>query len=213
MLIFRMSSICWVALSLVFPAHIQAECRRSSEPSLFEGLSHWKTTANQTVTLSEVKGSWALISMVYTSCAHSCPMTIAKMQKIEKILTQKAESDPDKAISSASGISLKMVLASFDREGDTPIKLKKFQKSRGLDPANWVLLSPVKEEDARELAVLLGVNYRAIRKGEFTHSNVIALLDPDGHVVARLDHLSASVEGWPELQRQALSNQKCESKE
>ena len=87
---------------------------------------------------------------------------------------------------------LKFVLASFDFKNDRPPKLKKFQKGRNLDPDKWHFLAPQSEADARELAVALGISYKDIGNGDFSHSNVISLLDRNGVVIAKIENLNDS---------------------
>lgn len=150
--------------------------------SLYDLKSSWRDVSGKPVQISVAKNHYALVTMAYTSCPHSCPMTISKMQEIEDVLR-------------AAGLEdLKLVLASFDVKNDKPSKLKAFQTSRKLDPKRWILLSPDSEANARELAVALGVTYKDIGKGDFSHSNIISLLDPNGVVVAKIDSLAASID-------------------
>lgn len=150
--------------------------------SLYDLKSSWRDVSGKTVQISVAKNHYALVTMAYTSCPHSCPMTISKMQEIETALRAEGLGD------------LKMVLASFDVKNDKPSKLQAFQTSRKLNPKHWILLSPDSEANARELAVALGITYKDIGKGDFSHSNIISLLDPNGVVVAKIDSLSASID-------------------
>lgn len=151
--------------------------------SLYDLKSVWLDTQNKEVSLSIHKGSYVLISMVYTGCAHSCPMTISKIQNIEK------------DFSKAGFENIKIILASFDVKNDRPKKLKKYQLNRKLDLKQWSFLSAKSEAEARELAVVLGINYKSIGGGEFSHSNVISLLDQNGKIIGSIDSLSASSDG------------------
>lgn len=150
--------------------------------SIYDLESSWKTVDNKSTDLSIVKGVPVIIGMIYTGCAHACPMTIAKMKSIESALQK-------------SGMkNTKYILASFDIKGDTPEKLKQYQKAQKLDPEKWIFLSPSSEDDARMLAVGLGISYRKIDNGDFSHSNVITMLDNEGKVVTKIDNLRADVD-------------------
>jgi protein SCO1/2 len=150
--------------------------------SLYDLQSKWIDTDNKEVSINVNMGSYTLIGMVYTSCPHACPMTISKIQKIEK------------DFSAIQFKKLKIVLASFDVKNDRPEKLKKYQESRKLDSAKWTFLAAKSDSDARELAVALGISYKDLGDGDFSHSNVITLLDPDGQIIASIDNLNASSE-------------------
>lgn len=150
--------------------------------SLYDLKSKWIDTDNKESTIGVQAGHYTLISMIYTGCAHACPMTIAKIQKIEK------------EFSNVGFTKLKIVLASFDVKNDRPEKLKKYQTERKLNPDQWSFLAAKSESDARELAVALGISYKDVGDGDFSHSNIITLLDPQGTVVASINSLNASPE-------------------
>src|SRR5690606_7643346 len=76
---------------------------------------------------------------------------------------------------------------------DTPAKLKAYAASKGLerDGWHWLVGSPLQ---TRQLAALLGVQYRDLGDGTFAHSNVVTVLDREGVPVARLEGLGADLE-------------------
>ena len=150
--------------------------------SLYDLKTNWRDTENNKTDVSIAKGSYTIIAMVYTGCAHACPMTISKIKEIEK------------DFSKAKFTDLKIVLASFDVKNDRPEKLKKYQTERKLNPDQWKFLSAETEDDARKLAVTLGISYKDIGDGDFSHSNLITLLDPNGKIVASINSLNASTE-------------------
>ncbi len=106
--------------------------------------------------------------MVYTNCATTCPATVAKLKEIESALKAAGE---DQAT---------IVLASFDPKRDTPERLAAYALERKLDGKRWMLLSPSGDRDVRELAAALGIVYSRDKDGEFSHSNIISLLDREG---------------------------------
>ncbi len=153
-----------------------------SKPSLYDLKTNWRNTKNEKVSINVAKGSPTFIAMIYTSCAHACPMIISKVQDIQKALT-------------AAGISnTKVVLASFDVKNDRPERLKKYQESRKLSQDQWIFLAPDSESDARQLAVTLGVSYKDLGDGDFSHSNLITLLDKDGVPLASIENLNGSAD-------------------
>lgn len=150
--------------------------------SLYDLKSKWLDIENKNTSISVAEGSYTLISMIYTGCAHACPMTISKIQNIEK------------DFSNVGFTKVKVVLASFDVKSDRPEKLKKYQAERKLNTDQWKFLAAHSEADARELAVTLGISYKDIGDGDFSHSNMITLLDPKGKVLASINSLNASTE-------------------
>ena len=118
--------------------------------------------------------------MIYSTCPHACPMTISKVKEIES------------SIDKVSKEGYKIVLASFDPKRDTPEKLKKYRQTRNLDPNRWMFLSAPNDGTARELAVVLGISYKQLEDGEFSHSNVISLLDKQGVIKAKVESLSGN---------------------
>ncbi len=121
--------------------------------------------------LTDLRGSPVLIAMFYTSCKYVCPLIVDSMRNIDKALA------PDERA------RLRVVLVSFDPEHDTPQALKAVAEERHLDLARWSL-DRTDADSVRKLAAVLGVQYRAIEKGDFNHSTVISLLDKDGRIVA-----------------------------
>jgi len=147
--------------------------------SLYDLKTNWRDIENKKTDVSVATGSYVLIAMVYTGCAHACPMTISKIKKIEE------------EFSKAKFTELKIVLASFDVKNDRPEKLKKYQAERKLNPDQWKFLAAETDDDARKLAVTLGISYKDIGDGDFSHSNAITLLDPSGNVLASINSLNA----------------------
>jgi protein SCO1/2 len=78
---------------------------------------------------------------------------------------------------------------SFDSERDLPGQLKKFANGSGLDE-NWTLLHG-SENAVRTLSVLLNVQFQKDAEGNFSHSNVISVLDKKGDLVFQKEGLDA----------------------
>lgn len=115
-----------------------------------------------------VRGAPTLIAMVYTTCPAACPLII---QQVQGILGATGRDDA------------RVLLVSFDPERDTPAALQALVERFTLDGRWTVTVST--EEGARQLAAALAVRYRKLPDGEFTHSQVVVLLDAQGVPVAR----------------------------
>lgn len=150
-----------------------------SSDSLFELKTVWKNQEGQEITLKDFKGSPTLITMMYTSCIHTCPMIVSKVSAIND------------EIKKAKLKSVKIVMASFDEKNDTPSALKKYMAKRKLSDKEWTFLSPQSQASARELSVLLGISYKKLDNKDFSHSNIITLLDKEGVPIAKIDSLAS----------------------
>jgi protein SCO1/2 len=82
------------------------------------------------------------------------------------------------------------VLVSFDTKRDNPSRLREFENEHELGK-NWTLLT-ANEEAVRQLSVLLNVQYEKAADGNFSHSNLITVLDQRGRIATQLEGLQAN---------------------
>ncbi|MGZ3711046.1 MAG: SCO family protein [Bdellovibrionota bacterium] len=134
--------------------------------SLYQASTSWISASGKVMSLAELRGKPVLITMIYTKCKYTCPMMVTKLKAIEKAIV----SHPD----------IKIVLVSFDHKNDTPAVLKKFMQERNLDENRWLVLTGKNSGSVRKLAALLDITYKQDKDGEYSHNNVISLLDRDG---------------------------------
>jgi protein SCO1/2 len=74
------------------------------------------------------------------------------------------------------------VIVSIDPERDTPERFREFAQENDLSDEQWILLHG-NQGDVLELAALLGVKFQRISETDFSHSNMITLLNKQGEVV------------------------------
>lgn len=161
--------------------HGKKELAAAASPtgdSIFNSKSLWQDSSGNEIKLGDFRGTKLIISMAFTSCTYTCPLTVAKLKEIEAALVAKGI------------VEFKIVLASFDPKRDKPARLAEYFKQKKLTE-RWVLLAPRSDKDVRELAALLGVVYSQDMKGDFSHSNIISFLDREGVVRSTLDGLAA----------------------
>ena len=125
-------------------------------------------------TLAARRGRPQLVTMFYTSCTMVCPMIIDTVK-----MTRKAIGEPARD-------RLDILAVSFDPARDDVPTLHKYADTRKLDPRHWTLAQTT-PSTTRQLAALLGLQYRQLPDGEFNHSSELILLDADGRIVARTD--------------------------
>jgi protein SCO1/2 len=122
------------------------------------------------------RGRARVVSMFYSSCKYVCPLIIDTVKKTRH------------ALGAEDGARLDVLLVSLDPERDTPAVLAGLADSRHLDRGQWTL-ARTDAGHVRQLAAVLGIQYRQLEDGEFSHSSVLVLLDPEGRIVARTERL------------------------
>ena len=138
--------------------------------SIYHLPSKWTTQDNENIRLEELRGKVLVMVMIYTSCQASCPRLVADMRN----LREKVSAENNKGV--------QYVFVSIDPEVDTPENLKTFAKENKMDNDQWLFLRG-SEEDTREFAAVLGVNYKRISPMDFSHSNIISVFDRNGVLV------------------------------
>lgn len=145
-----------------------------SDKSVYNFEGKFTDQNSKSAILKDLSNKRVLITMAYTSCQFSCPIIIGKLKEIEKNLIKRKIND------------VQIVLVSFDLKRDTADKFQSYIKTKNITDKNWHFLRASSPEDIQEIAALLGVNYKAEPDGEFSHSNVISLLDKKGVIVHQL---------------------------
>ena len=158
-----------------------------SSESLYQLGSSFLDATGKKVELSSLAGHPVLLSMVYTNCQATCPLTIARMKAIASKLDAKTKA------------SARFVLVSFDPKRDTPARLATVAKERALPAPAWVLLTGT-DDAVRELAAALSFKYQPVEGGEFVHSTQLTVLGPDGVIRAQV----SGDEATPEAAIQAM---------
>ena len=148
-----------------------------TDQSLYQLESQWTSDVGREVKLGVLRGRPQIVTLFFTSCEYACPVIVGNMKAIEQALPEALRGKVD------------FLLVSFDVERDTPAVLKAYRAKEKLALARWTLLRG-KEDDVRELAALLGINYQRDAKGQFSHSNVITVLNAEGEVAFQLTGLN-----------------------
>jgi protein SCO1 len=141
-----------------------------TDKSIYQTESTWTTDDAKQLKLGALRGRPQVVAMFFTSCQFTCPIIVGNLKRIEAALPENLRTN------------VGFTLVSFDSERDTPAVLKKFRTQRELSETHWTLLRG-EPDDVRELAALLGVNYRKDAAGQFAHSNLITVLNAEGEIV------------------------------
>ena len=147
-----------------------------SGESIFILPDTFTTQYGKSFALSSLAGKPTVVAMIFTHCTYACPRITFDMKNI----ADKLKGHRDK---------VNFVLVSFDTERDTPAQLRKFQDQMELDN-RWLLLHG-NDQSVRTLSVLLNVQFEKDAEGNFSHSNLITVLDKNGAVNFQKEGLEA----------------------
>lgn len=124
-----------------------------------------------TVTLADTNGKVRLFYFYFTNCPDVCPPTTYRLSEVQKLLQDKGMFGTDASI----------VSISFDPERDTLEEIKKWSEKYNADYSGWYFLRG-KEEDVAKMMPEFGSSVFKDEDGNFTHLNVITLVDQDGNI-------------------------------
>ena len=147
--------------------------------SIYMVSDTFQTQDNKSVTLASFAGKPTVVGMIFTHCDYACPRLTADMKNME----EKLKEDDGK---------VNFLLVSFDSKRDTAAQLKKFASGLQLSK-NFTLLHG-SEEAVRTLSVLLNVQFEKDAEGNFSHSNIISVLDKNGTLRFQKEGLDANHE-------------------
>lgn len=150
-----------------------------SDLSIYNLPSQWTTQDGKNIELKSLNGNVLVMVMIYTSCKAACPRLVADMRNIEAKLNKKTKKN------------VKLILVSIDPVTDTPQKLKSFAISNKMDNEPWLFLRST-EDNTREFAAILAVNYKQISPMEFSHSNIISVFNPKGELIYQQEGLGVN---------------------
>lgn len=142
---------------------------RYTDQSLYQLDSTWTSDVGKEVKLGVLRGRPQVVAMFFAQCEYACPLLVHHMQDLERALPETLQGKVD------------FLLVSFDTERDTPEALRAYRERLALTPERWTLLRGG-ADDVRELAALLGIAFARDARGQFSHSNVITVLNAEGEI-------------------------------
>jgi protein SCO1/2 len=128
----------------------------------------------QAFAFASLQGRPRLVGMFYGSCRMACPLEIEYLKGLQH------------AVVAQSGKSIPVVLVSFDPVRDDVELLQKVADMHHVNAPGFVLARP-EQGDEGMLAGVLGIAYRPLPAGGFSHSVRVSLLDAQGRIVAATD--------------------------
>lgn len=150
-----------------------------SDLSIYNLPSKWTNQNGQNIEMKDLRGKVLVMVMIYTSCKAACPRLVADMRNIESRLPENIKEN------------VQLVLVSIDPKVDTPKRLKAFAIENKMDGNQWSFLRST-EENTREFAAVLAVNYKKISPMDFSHSNIISVFNAEGELVYQQEGLGVN---------------------
>jgi protein SCO1/2 len=131
--------------------------------------------------LDVYRGHPVLVTLFYSSCQATCPLIIDTLRAVERQVGLEKRQD------------LRVLVISIDPGRDTVEALAATARERHLDTSRWTL-ARTDETHVRRIAAVLGVQYRKLPDGQFSHSTMISVLNGRGEIVAQSDQLGRADE-------------------
>lgn len=155
--------------------------KKISDLSIYNLPSKWTNQDGKEIELKDMKGKVLVMVMIYTSCKAACPRLVADMRNIESRLPEDTKKN------------VQLVLVSIDPKVDTPERLKAFSIENKMEGDQWTFLRST-EENTREFAAVLAVNYKKISPIDFSHSNIISVFNNLGELVYQQEGINVNAD-------------------
>ncbi len=130
-------------------------------------------SSGKTVRLQDLRGRPILISLIYTSCYHTCPLLTKRLAQTVEIAREALGND-----------SFAVLTIGFDSAVDTPERMRTYARERGINISEWFFLS-ADPATINALTRELGFVFFESPKG-FDHLAQITLIDAQGRVYAQI---------------------------
>lgn len=146
-----------------------------SQAALGEPLGDYtlRNTAGQPFELGSLRGKPLVISLIYTSCHHICPLITRNIQETVDIAREALGDD-----------SFSVISVGFDWRVDTPERMRIYARQFGIDDPAWHFLSG-DDVSINALAESLGFQFYASPKG-FDHLSQTTVVDAEGVIYRQI---------------------------
>ena len=135
-----------------------------------------QTADGARTSFAALRGRWLLVDFIYTRCETYCSVQGGEFARLQRQLAGPI----------ASG-KVALLSVSFDPAHDDPAALADYQHRGGGHGTGWIAARPVGQADLAALLHVFGVVAVPDGLGGFVHNAAIAVVDPDGRLVAILN--------------------------
>lgn len=110
----------------------EASALRASQAAVGRELRDYTFTdvRHQPVRLTALRGKPLIISLIYTSCYHTCPLVVQTLARAAEVARDALGPD-----------SFNVVAIGFDTRADTPERMRDYARGQGVSLPNWRFLS------------------------------------------------------------------------
>ncbi len=156
-------------------SYVESEAFEFSQSAIGRRVGdHRFTDSNgRSVTLTGYAGRPMIVSFVYTSCHHTCPLITRRLMK---------SVDAARAVFGANGFQVLTV--GFDADVDSSQRMRAFARQHRVDDAGWAFLS-ADEGTIAAFAAELGFIFFPSPKG-FDHLAQTSIIDGEGRVYRQI---------------------------
>ena len=143
----------------------------SSTAGVLDVGGEWLDDGGRTVSLSQWRGRYTVLTMSAGACRKICSTTLRRMEELQAVADQR-------------GLRVDFLVIGLDPRLDTPQAWRTFRAERRLMRDNWRFVNGT-EDRTRRVAGLLGISYWFYDE-HVLHDFKIALVAPDGTIARSL---------------------------
>src|SRR3990172_6251370 len=149
----------------------QSRSLETSQKAIGRKLGEYRfvETKGAKLDFAELRVKPLVVSLIYTSCTHVCPM-----------ITQRLRQAVEEAQGMMGADRFAVITVGFDTRNDSPMRMAAYARAQGIDLPNWRFLSG-DEASVSALARDLGFSYAA-SGGGYLHVSQTTIVDRDGRV-------------------------------
>lgn len=153
----------------------QSEALNFSQSAIGRRISDYpfRNSDNHAVQLSNYLGKPVVVSFIYTSCHHTCPLTTKRLS---------VAVDAARGVFGADGF--RVLSVGFDAKVDSPARMQAFAQQQRVGGPGWAFLS-ADSETISAFAAELGFIFFPSPKG-FDHLAQISIVDAQGRVYRQI---------------------------
>lgn len=122
-----------------------------------------------TVSLGNFRGKVVAVTFIFASCNDTCPLLTDKMGQVEDSLGDRF------------GRDIVFVSITVDPQRDTPEVLRQYAENFDANPQGWYFLTGA-ADDIDSVLQRYGVYARKTATGDFDHTFLTSLIDPEGNL-------------------------------
>lgn len=147
--------------------------------SLYQLPVRLQSASGRHMVLEQYRGEPLVVTMFYGTCKSVCPL-------LTHAMTATAAALPP-----AGRDKVRFLMVTLDPQRDTTAELTRFAKEHDLKAPRFEV-ARTDASGVRLLAAALGIRYRQLPDGNFSHSSVLTMLDADGVPKARTERIAGA---------------------